>query len=106
MKNRTRKPEKGAVDEGAPDKLGGSGKVLEQRREEERITLPELEAAARRQGFSSLKDVDQAILYNGGTFCFIGKVPTAEAAHHHQIMAELHHLRKTVEQLQTDVNKR
>ncbi|MEP6574548.1 MAG: YetF domain-containing protein [Gemmatimonadota bacterium] len=100
-----RRPELAAVIEGAPDTLVWHGKVLEHRLEEERITLPELEAAARRQGFSSLKDVDQAILYPGGTFCFIGKVPTAEAAHHHQIMAELHHLRKTVEQLQTDVNK-
>ncbi len=60
-----------------------------------------LEAAARKQGFRSLADVDQAILYPGGTFCFIGRVPTADAIHHHQLMRELHLLRQEVEALRT-----
>lgn len=80
--------------EGAPDRLIEGGRVNQRRLRAETITLSELEAAARRQGFASLQDVDQAILYPGGTFCFIGKVPTAEAAHHHQIMKELHDLKR------------
>jgi uncharacterized membrane protein YcaP (DUF421 family) len=101
-----RKPKLAAVIEGAPDTLMFHGQVRADRLEEERITIPELESAARRQGFESLKDVDQAILYPGGTFCFIGKVPTAEAAHHHQIMAELHRLHKEVEQLRAEAGTR
>jgi uncharacterized membrane protein YcaP (DUF421 family) len=84
----------GEAIEGGPDTLIHKGKVDENRLRAETITVEELEAAARKQGFASLKDVDQAILYPGGTFCFIGKVPTAEAAHHHQIMQELHLMRQ------------
>lgn len=89
----------GELIEGGPDILIRKGKVNESRLEAETITLEELEAAARKQGFPSLKEVDQAILYPGGTFCFIGKVPTAEAAHHHQIMRELHLLRRELAEL-------
>ncbi|HTS87652.1 MAG TPA: YetF domain-containing protein [Gemmatimonadales bacterium] len=83
----------GALIEGAPDVLVMRGRVLAHRLEREKITLEELEAGARKQGFASLKDVDQAILYPGGTFCFIGRVPSADAVHHSQIMRELHDLK-------------
>jgi uncharacterized membrane protein YcaP (DUF421 family) len=82
------------VIEGAPDKLIEAGNLNQARLKAETITVSELEAAARKQGFASLKDVEQAILYPGGTFCFIGKVPTADAVHHHQIMSELHALKR------------
>jgi uncharacterized membrane protein YcaP (DUF421 family) len=82
------------VIEGAPDKLVEHGRINHVRLKAETITESELEAAARKQGFRSLKDVDEAILYPGGTFCFIGKVPSADAVHHHQIMAELRFLRR------------
>ena len=78
--------------EGGPDELMKRGRVLPERLQAERITEQELEAAARRQGFASLKDVEQAILYPGGTFCFIGRVPAADAVHHRQIMGQLHHV--------------
>lgn len=85
--------------EGAPEQLVAGGKLLDERLEAEKISREQLEAAARKQGFRSLADVDQAILYPGGTFCFIGKVPTADAIHHHQLMRELHLLRQEVEAL-------
>jgi uncharacterized membrane protein YcaP (DUF421 family) len=85
--------------EGGPDVLLSRGKVNRARLEAEKITLEELEAAARKQGFASFKDVDQAILYPGGTFCFIGKVPSADAIHHNQLMAELHRIRTELEAL-------
>lgn len=87
------------VIEGAPDRLIAGGQLRSARLAAEKITEAELEAAARKQGFASLKDVDQAILYPGGTFCFIGKVPSADAAHHHQLMSELRLLRQEVETL-------
>jgi uncharacterized membrane protein YcaP (DUF421 family) len=89
----------GALIEGGPDLLIDKGRVNQQRLAAETITQEELEAAARRQGFASLKEVDQAILYPGGTFCFIGKVPTADAAHHHQVMRELHALKQELAEL-------
>lgn len=82
------------VVEGAPDKLVERGKINYARLKAEIITESELEAAARKQGFRSLQDVDEAVLYPGGTFCFIGKVPSADAIHHQQIMKELHLLRR------------
>ena len=90
----------GAVIEGGPDVLIQNGRVNFQRLQDEKITLTELEAAARRQGFGSLAQVDRAILYPGGTFCFIGKVPSADAIHHHQIMAELTGIRAVLSRLQ------
>ena len=89
----------GAVIEGGPDMLISNGRVNEDRLDAEKITPEELEAAARKQGFQSLKDVEQAILYPGGTFCFIGRVPTADAIHHQQLMVELHRIRTDVEAL-------
>lgn len=84
----------GEAIEGGPDVLIKHGQVNGERLRAETITVEELEAAARKQGFPSLKEVDQAILYPGGTFCFIGKVPTAEGIHHHQLMHELRLLRQ------------
>lgn len=89
----------GMLFEGGPDVLISDSKVSEERLTSEKITREELEAAARKQGFPSLKEVDQAILYPGGTFCFIGKVPSADAIHHHQLMAELHRIRQELVEL-------
>ncbi len=87
----------GTIIEGGPDVLIKDGRIIEARLASETITITELEEAARKQGFASLREVDQAILYPGGSFCFIAKVPTGEAIHHHQVMAELHRLRQQVE---------
>lgn len=85
--------------EGSPDVLMMKGKVIRERLMAEDISEQELEAAARKQGFTSLSAVDQAILYPGGAICFIARVPTADAIHHQQIMAELNRLTTLVETL-------
>jgi uncharacterized membrane protein YcaP (DUF421 family) len=89
----------GTLIEGGPDVLVARGIMNEERLAAEMITREELEAAARKQGFPSLKEVDQAILYPGGTFCFIGRVPSADAIHHNQLMTELHRIRKELADL-------
>jgi uncharacterized membrane protein YcaP (DUF421 family) len=89
----------GTLIEGGPDELISRGKLDEGRLDSEKITREELEAAARKQGFASLKDVDRAILYPGGTFCFIGRVPSTDSIHHHQLMAELHRIRQELDAL-------
>ena len=55
----------------------------------ELITLPELEAAARRQGFGSLEEVAQAVMEPTGTISFLGKKPLPEAARHAELLARL-----------------
>jgi uncharacterized membrane protein YcaP (DUF421 family) len=75
--------------EGDADVLIENGKLLPDRLQRELITLPELEAAAHRQGFASLDDLDRAILEPGGSICFIGKKPTPEGERHAELLARL-----------------
>ena len=58
--------------EGAPVLLIEHGRVQKQRLEHELISLNELTAAAHRQGFRSLDDVEECVLETGGSLAFIG----------------------------------
>ncbi|HKQ07644.1 MAG TPA: YetF domain-containing protein [Blastocatellia bacterium] len=75
--------------EGDADVLIENGQINEARCKKELITRAELEAAARRQGFTSLADIERAVLEPGGTLTFIGKRPTAEATRHDELLAKL-----------------
>jgi uncharacterized membrane protein YcaP (DUF421 family) len=75
--------------EGQPDVLIDNGKIRTERLGEELITLPELEAAARRQGFRSLEEVERAALEPGGTLSFIGKKPAPEELRHRELLRRL-----------------
>jgi uncharacterized membrane protein YcaP (DUF421 family) len=75
--------------EGNPDVLIEGGKIKPARLREELITLSELEAAAHRQGFASLADVERAVLEPGGTLAFVGKKPAPEEARHKELLARL-----------------
>ena len=55
----------------------------------ELITLPELQAAAHRQGFTSLDDVERAVLESTGTVSFVARKPTAEATRHEEVLRRL-----------------
>ena len=61
--------------EGDPTVLIDAGRVVHDRLKDERITLPELESAARKQGFSGLDEVERAVLEPGGTISFFAKQP-------------------------------
>ena len=56
-----------------PVTLVMDGQVMKDRCDAELITVAELEAAAHRQGFSSLREVARAVLEPGGTLSFIGR---------------------------------
>jgi uncharacterized membrane protein YcaP (DUF421 family) len=75
--------------EGAPDALIENGQVRLDRLQTELVTLSELEAAAHKQGFDSLEQVESAVLEPGGTFAFVGKEPTIEARYRQEVMARL-----------------
>jgi uncharacterized membrane protein YcaP (DUF421 family) len=87
--------------EGRADVLIEDGKVRTQHLKKELITMAQLEAAARKQGFDSLSEVAQCVLEPGGTISFIGKKPGSDETRHlammkrmDQVMAEIAKLQK------------
>jgi uncharacterized membrane protein YcaP (DUF421 family) len=55
----------------------------------ELISYSELHAAARRQGFESLREIEEAMLEAGGTISFLRKEPSPERAHYEEILNRL-----------------
>jgi uncharacterized membrane protein YcaP (DUF421 family) len=75
--------------EGHEEVLIAGGKIREHMVKKELITRAELEAAARKQGFASLEEVDRAVLEPGGSFSFIGKERTPEMIRHDELIQKL-----------------
>ena len=75
--------------EGDPDVLVDSGVVLTDHLRRELITSNELEAAAHKQGFASLDEVDRAVLEPGGSIAFFARKPSPETARHDELMSRL-----------------
>jgi len=75
--------------EGKADILIEDGKVRTQHLKKELITMAQLEAAARKQGFDSLSEVQQCVLEPGGTISFIGKKPDSDEARHQALMLRI-----------------
>ena len=78
--------------EGRSDVLIEDGKVKTQHLRKELITMAQLEAAARKQGFDSLSEVQQCVLEPGGTISFIGKKPDADELRHQAMLKRLDEL--------------
>jgi len=78
--------------EGKADVLIENGKVRTQHLKKELITTAQLEAAAHKQGFSSLSEVEQCVLEPGGTMTFLGKKPAAEEVRHQELLGKLESL--------------
>lgn len=72
--------------EGRPDTLVRNGRILRHHLERELITVAELEAAARRQGISSLAHVRECRLETGGALTFIPREPSDEDVRHHEVL--------------------
>ena len=79
--------------EGKADVLMQGGQVRTQHLKQELITMAQLEAAARKQGFESLAEVDQCILEPGGTLTFIAKKPDADVKRHMELLERLEKLK-------------
>jgi uncharacterized membrane protein YcaP (DUF421 family) len=84
------------VVEGRADALIENGQVRKQRLKKELITMAQLEAAARKQGFGSLSEVEQCVLEPGGTLTFIGKKPATEEIRHQELIGRLERLTQEI----------
>jgi len=82
--------------EGSPDVLVQGGKIRKNNLKRELITMAQLEAAARKQGFGSLSEVDQCILEPGGTLSFIGKKPDVEEKRHRELLNRIDQLSEEI----------
>ncbi len=87
--------------EGDADVLIENGVIDMERLRRELITRPELEAAAHKQGFASLDEIDRAILDPGGTIAFFAKKPTPEDARHRELVSRLDQLSMQIAALRT-----
>ncbi len=85
--------------EGHSDVLIENGKMRIARLKKELITTSQLEAAARKQGFDSLAEVDKCILEPSGTLSFVGKKPASEEVRHQELMGRLEKLMEEVVRL-------
>jgi len=87
--------------EGDQDVLIENGVVLMDRLKKELITRLELEAAAHKQGFSSLDEIDRAILDPGGTIAFFAHKPSPDATRHEELLKRLDAMAAQIAALQT-----
>jgi uncharacterized membrane protein YcaP (DUF421 family) len=82
--------------EGKADVLIEGGKVRTQHLKQELITMAQLAAAARKQGFDSLSEVEQCVLEPGGTLTFLGKKPGTEDVRHQELVEKLERLMQEI----------
>ena len=85
--------------EGSADVLIENGMVRPERLKKELISRTQLEAAARKQGFESLNDVQKCILEPGGNLTFIGKKPATDDIRHQEVVERLKNLMEEVVRL-------
>ena len=89
--------------EGSADVLIENGIVRPERLKKELISRSQLEAAARKQGFESLNDVQKCILEPGGNLTFIGKKPATDDIRHQEVVERLKSLMEEVVRLRGEL---
>ena len=89
------------VVEGEPVMLIEGGRVMPDRMKNEFITDAELQAAAHKQGFSSLDAVDQAVLEPSGVMSFVGKQPPADEVRYGEITKRLDQISQQLDELRS-----
>ena len=96
-------PDLDKIVEGEADCLVRNGEIIYENLKKETITVPELELAARKQGFASLDDVDKAMLEVGGALTFVAKRPTEDEMRHREIVSRLDAITSAQNELSTRV---
>lgn len=72
--------------EGSPDVLIEDGRIYDDKLKRELITMEELAAAARKQGFDTLAEVRKCVLEPGGTLTFVARKPDTEDFRHAELL--------------------
>src|SRR5579862_4123921 len=85
--------------EGKAALLIHNGKLERKQLVKELISESELEAAARRQGFGDLREVDEASLEPGGILTFTAKKPLPEESRHRELMERMDQLAQAIAKL-------
>ena len=85
--------------EGRADILIENGQLNLLRLKKELISPTQLEAAARKQGFESLEEVQKCILEPGGTLTFVGKKPASDDLRHQEVVERLKNLMEEITNL-------
>jgi len=89
--------------EGRHETLIKNGKVNTKMLEHEALTLEELEIAAHKQGYASLKDVDKAILEAEGGITFISREPEPAEERQQEIIHWIDQLTTEIASLRSDL---
>ncbi len=89
--------------EGTEDVLIEHGKINQKVLDTDVISLSELTIAAHRQGFSSLDEVERAVLEPEGGISFVGRKPEPEIERHQELLARIDALSVQVAELQKQV---
>ncbi len=92
--------------EGEEDVLISNGMINQKALERETISLTELEIAAHKQGFTSLADIDRAILEPGGGFSFSAREPSPDTTRHNELLKRLDALNQEVAGLRAQLEGR
>lgn len=79
-------------EEESGDVLIEKGRLQKKAMKKELITTDELEEAASRQGFESLRDVERATLNADGSFSLVGKGGRTSGREYHEILTRLDQL--------------
>jgi len=87
--------------EGKPTPLVEHGTSQPANMQRELITPQELRAAAHKQGFASLHDVEKAVLEPSGVISFVGKDPPASEARHGELTRRLDDLSRQLAEVHT-----
>jgi uncharacterized membrane protein YcaP (DUF421 family) len=75
--------------EGEPDVLIENGVITTDCLQKEAISVLELEAAAHKQGFMTLDEIDRAVLDPNGTIAFFAKKPNPDTMRHEELLKRL-----------------
>ena len=88
--------------EGKADVLVENGRVQTHNLKSELITVSQLEAFARKQGFDSLGEVQQCVLEPGGNLTFIGRKPGTEEMRHRELLGKMEAILAEIVRAKTD----
>jgi uncharacterized membrane protein YcaP (DUF421 family) len=90
--------------EGEATVLIEHGRILGGKLAKEVLSIEELEAAAHKQGFGDLREVDRATLDPSGTISFTGKKPAPEEKRHRELLDRLDQLTREVATLRLRIS--